>query len=242
MIRIAIIDDNEIQCEELERDIQDNSRQLHIKMDFDTFYNAESFCDKLNQGEKYQIVFLDIELPDNSGVYVSKFLRNQIHDNAAQIVFISAKKEYAMELFQARPFDFLVKPISSQQIYACLKKYLELFQTTEYLRCKIGKTFYNIPYNSILYIESQNRVILIHTHDELYKAYTKISDVLHDCPDCFIQIHKSYVINLTCIAKHSADSVTLMDGTILHISKSYQKNFQNLLLQQHNCGGEELFS
>lgn len=59
------------------------------------------------------LLFLDIEFHSESlnGVNIAQFLREQSEGQATQVVFVSSKSEYAMQLFQVRPLDFIIKPI-----------------------------------------------------------------------------------------------------------------------------------
>ena len=51
-----------------------------------------------------------------NGVEIGKYIRKKLENNVAQIVYISSKKSYAMELFENRPFDFLIKPLTEEAI------------------------------------------------------------------------------------------------------------------------------
>lgn len=70
--------------------------------------------------EKINILFLDIELPGKDGVMVGKYIREVLEDENIFLVYISSKENYALQLFQNRPFDFLVKPIEQAKIYHVL--------------------------------------------------------------------------------------------------------------------------
>ena len=60
--------------------------------------------------------FLDIQLPDDSGIEIGRFLRKCSTNTNLQIIFISGNPGYAMELFKIRPMDFLIKPFSEKEV------------------------------------------------------------------------------------------------------------------------------
>lgn len=62
------------------------------------------------------MIFLDIMMPVKSGVEVGKIIRNDLKDNITQIVFISSENKYAMDLFEIRPMNFLIKPFDENDI------------------------------------------------------------------------------------------------------------------------------
>lgn len=73
-----------------------------MKQQVDVYYDGESFCRALDNGDGYHLVFLDIELAEMNGVGVGHYIRERKNNNRMQIVFISGKRDYAMELFEIR--------------------------------------------------------------------------------------------------------------------------------------------
>ena len=108
MIRIAIIDDDNTLCNVVEQYILSSCSDLQLKQCIDVYYTGESFCHALDNGECYHLLFLDIELAEVNGIKVGNFIREKLKNNRMQIVFISAKRDYAMKLFEFRPMNFLV--------------------------------------------------------------------------------------------------------------------------------------
>ncbi len=241
MIRIAIIDDDNTLCNVVEQYILSSCSDLQLKQCIDVYYTGESFCQALDNGECYHLLFLDIELAELNGIKVGDFIREKLKNNRMQIVFISAKRDYAMKLFEFRPMNFLVKSITKSMIYSCLQKYLELYPQTDYFSCKISKIHHNILYNTILYFESDNKIIKIHTLDSVLEYYAKLSDIEKCLPSFFIRIHKSFIINQRYIHQHCVDNVIMTDHSVLSISRKYQKSFRDKLMNLHCDGGEELF-
>lgn len=241
MLKFAIVDDNAVLCNELEQYIQTASMSLHIESSCDVYYDGESFCRALEDGEDYHLLFLDIELVQMNGIGVGTHIREYLKNNKMQIIFISAKQDYAMELFQIRPLNFLLKPISPKTIKNCLAKYLELYPKVDYFHCKIGKITHNLAYDSIIYFESCNKIVRIHTTETIFDYYAKLSDIETSLPGSFVRIHKSFIINPKYIIRQGTDNVTMSNNSVLAISRQYQKPFRELLMSTHSEGGEELF-
>ena len=72
------------------------------------------------------MLFLDIELPKMNGVAVGQYIRETLKNETIQIAYISSKQEYAMELFEMRPINFLVKPLYEKKIENVIDKFLQL--------------------------------------------------------------------------------------------------------------------
>ena len=116
MYRIGICDDDKELCSGLEEQIYFIASELSIKADVAVWYSGESVLNDLHKGAQLDLIFLDIELVQADGILVGKFIRNEMEDIHTHIVYISSKQTYAMQLFKIQPLDFLVKPISSEQI------------------------------------------------------------------------------------------------------------------------------
>ena len=122
MYRFAICDDEIDTCNQLEGYITSYLDTHYIKGDIDVFYSGEKLCQYLLSDNNFNIIFLDIELPKINGVKVGQYVRNHLEDEITDIVYISSKTSYAMELFGNRPLDFLVKPLT----YGKIEKVLDI--------------------------------------------------------------------------------------------------------------------
>lgn len=241
MIKIAVIDDDKIIGYEFEKFLKSSCDKLQIKSDIDIYYTGERFCDALKSGETYHLIFLDIELYSLNGVYIGKYIREEMRNNQMQIIFVSAKQDYAMQLFQIRPMDFIIKPVSEETIFNCVKKYSTLFSCKDYFQFKTGKLNHQISYDSIIFFESKNRIVKIHTTNDIMECYAKLSDIELNLPDFFKRIHNSFIVNQNYIIQHSINEVVMVDKTILSISRHYKKQFNEYMMHLNCKGGEDFF-
>jgi DNA-binding LytR/AlgR family response regulator len=224
IIRIAVCDDEIDICTQLENMLIDIFKNKDIKFDIEIFTSGESLCKELNR-QSYDIIFLDIELPKVSGIGVGKYIRETLKNEVVQIVYISAKEGYAMELFEFRPMNFLIKPLTESQVMKVVDKYLIITKHDNHMfEYKKSTQYYKVPISEILYFESQHRKIIIHMkegNDEFYGSMERIYSMVKDHK--FLFIHKSIVINYNCIKKLSYEEVIMIDDTILPISQSRRK-------------------
>ena len=107
----------------------------------------------------FRFDFLDIELNKLNGVELGVKIRSEFRNEDTQIVYISAKESYAMKLFQIRPLNFLVKPISVNKICFVVKKALELNNKSEFFKFKVGSHLHKRKVKDILYFEGQGRQV-----------------------------------------------------------------------------------
>ena len=178
-----------------------------------------------------QILFLDIELPGDNGVYAGKYIRETLHNDRMNIVFISHKTSYAMELFQIHPYDFLIKPIDDNVLYDTMTKILQLedVQKKEF-RYTYNKTGYSIPYGEIMLFSSRNKTITICKTDGVSVSYYgKLSDIVSNLPFQFVCISKSYIVNIKCIKSWKSDAVLLKNGMEISIAQSKRTAFKQAI-------------
>lgn len=178
MFRIAICDDELMICSQIEDIILKISNEISEKIEVEVFYSGEELCEYMLNQSNFDLIFLDIELKLLNGVQVGRKIREEMKNDIVQIVYISGKQGYAMDLFEIRPMNFLVKPLSKEKITQVVKKFIELSRRgNQYFQFNIGKTLYKIPLKDILYFESEMKKIKVITKDSIKECYGKLSDV-----------------------------------------------------------------
>lgn len=231
MFKVAVCDDDVILCEKLEKELE--LLQTEEKLEIEIFYSAEKLIERMKSQERFDLIYLDIEFEDIDGVTAGKVIRNQLGDERVQIVYISARQDYAMELFESRPMNFLVKPISVQKIKETLRKAKKLLgeEKNYYFEYKTRLEMFRIPYSEIYFFESSNRKVLIHSKQERKEIYMKLSDIEKNLPMNFVRVHQSYLINTIYVKRWKADEIIMTDGSILAISSPYKKCVKEYIIQ-----------
>lgn len=91
MFKIAICDDNEVVCSEIENILEEFFATESIHYEIDSFQSGEELFRELENNEKFDLIYLDIELAAINGVVVGRYIREVMLDDYTQIAFISAK-------------------------------------------------------------------------------------------------------------------------------------------------------
>ena len=230
--KVAICDDEIVTCENLERQIQKAINNHSLRAEIDVFYSGEALIKHMTEGAMYHFVFLDIELYELSGVEVSRYIRERIKDVMCQIVFISSKTSYAMELFRFQPLDFLIKPISETELEEDIIRGLKIIGiVTDSFDCISGKTVIRTPISKILYFESDGRKIKLVTSDDEIVFYDRMSRIMEKLPPAFIRTHKSFIVNINAIRQCRYDCVILYDDIVIPISRSYRNDVRDKLVK-----------
>lgn len=237
MLKIAICDDVNEVCAQAERILYKLCQRNGLKSDIDVLYSGIELKQQLDSGEFYDVIFLDIEMKGLSGIDISKYLREQMNNDATQIVFISGTKDYAINLFDYDPILFLIKPLDESNIErAFLKLIKKLNLHAEAFEYKVGHYTYKVAKKDICFLKSNGRMIQIHYYmkeektDEFYGAIEKIKDTLRE-QDGFLQINKGCIINLLHIKEYSYDSVVMNTGHVLSIAQPRRKHVREVQLK-----------
>lgn len=232
MYRIGICDDDRELCAGLEEQICQIAKELHIKADVEVWYSGESILRDLGNGGQMDLLFLDIELVQKDGIAVGAFIRGEMDDMQTHIVYISSRQNYAMQLFKIQPLDFLVKPLSEEQIRDVLVRSLRqnrrLKNCFEYQK---GGAVFRIPVKDIAYFMSMDKKIRLVTKDGEEEFYGKLKSIMEELPADFMMIHQSYIVNPLYVSEYSYECIRMSDGAVLGISRPYRKEIRSKIKQ-----------
>jgi DNA-binding LytR/AlgR family response regulator len=232
MYRVGICDDDKILCSLLEKQIQALSADIAVGFETEVWYSGESLERDLKKGLGLDILFLDIELLQKNGIETGAFIRDEMGDTDTHIVYISSKQGYAMELFKIQPLEFLIKPISAARLKEVLIRSMKRKKGAEScFEYRKGSQFIRIPVKEILYFMSMDKKVLIIKNAGQEEFYGKLKNVMEQLPAGFLMIHQSYVIHQEYVSEYSYESIKMMNGDLLSVSKPYRKEVRAKIKQ-----------
>lgn len=238
MLRIAICDDETGTCSEIENRILDFARHNALQIETEVFYSGETFYRSVQEDCPFDLVFLDIQLVRLDGVQVGRQIREQLGNEKISIIYISSKETYAMSLFQVRPLDFLIKPVTEEKVAAALEKFIRLKKADKIeFYFHAGKSLYRFYLEEIRYFACCGKKIQIYTDSGQKEFYGAMREVWRQVEGKgFWVIHKSYIVNGSFISVYHYDSVEMTDGTLLPISQKYRKAMKESLTEKYRKG------
>ena len=230
MYKIGICDDDKILCSVLEEQIYEISKKIEIKADVEVWYSGESIQNDLKKGIELDLLFLDIELVQKNGIAVGNFIRNEMENMQTHIVYISSKESYAMQLFKVQPLDFLIKPISNENIREVLIRSVKQKSSADtYFEYQKENSVFRVPIRNIAYFMSMVK------KDGKEEFYGKLKNIAEILPADFMMIHQSYIINQAYVSEYSYEMVKMVDGENLNISKPYRKETRSKIIQHQKA-------
>lgn len=219
--RIGICDDEQLTCSELENYINEIFECKDDEAEIYVWNSGEALKKDISNGVKIDILFLDIELLDSNGIELGKYIRNYMKNMSMNIVYISSMTEYAMELFKIHPYDFVVKPFDKNEIENLIDEMCGYYKqdNKHFKYCVYGKTNM-VMMRDIKYFESRGRHIIINLVDNQSIQYVgQLKNEIKKLPLNFVEIGKSYIINLKHMRECHVSYVVMDDGKELGISR-----------------------
>lgn len=224
MLKVAIVDDDKTVCDQIHRILLEYDFRYEVDFEIDEYVSCEELYSNLKRAEFYNLIFLDIEFPDMNGIELSRKVRQVLRDLRTQIIFVSAKQTYAMNLFSVQPFDFIIKPINRNKIFESVTRFIDYhIETNKFFTYTFKNIKHKIAVNLIIYIRSEGKKLLLHTLDEDILIYQKFSDAIKsELKNQFVVVRRGVAVNVNHILMSDFNSITLSDKTVFYISRRQQ--------------------
>jgi DNA-binding LytR/AlgR family response regulator len=210
---------------------------LNLLGDFNSPLKA---IDLIKSG-KVDLLFLDIQMPDITGLEFIKTL-----DNPPNVIITTAYKEFAVDGYELNVVDYILKPFSFERFLKATNKVLEKMENeanpiqrtytnqTEtslhdhYLIIRADRKHYKVNYEDLVYIEGQKAYVTFHTKNKKITALASLKDLDEKLPENdFTRIHKSYIVSVKHIESLEGNILEI-NGLHLPVGKSYKVNVEKL--------------
>lgn len=209
-MKIAICDDS---LEDRLR-IKNLCHKAHLidNVEYKLFDSGKTLLETIKSGEKFDIVFLDIDMPEINGIETGKIL-NRISPLAI-IIFITSYPEYAVESYDCQAFHYFLKPFDDTRFFTVFERALNrLGIIHQYHVIKRHGLPIKILISDIYYIEYSRKHVIYHMKNESIEVVDNLSNVYDQLsPYGFIQIHQGYIVNMDKISKLTKDTVILQNS------------------------------
>ena len=237
MLKIAICDDDLRFAGSLETLVMTESRKLGIRVETEVFADGKTLVEHIRTGERYGLIFLDIEMEQVDGISAARLIRET--DRSVMSIYISGYDSYLKELFEVEPFRFLSKPLDKELFCRYYKEACQRIGETEvFYQFTFNKEIRKVPLKDVVYFESRNRVVYIFLSDGhseyFYRKLNGVEKELADSRRYFMRIHQSFLVNYDYIKKMNFFNVTVYigdDEMELKISEDRQKEVRRKLCE-----------
>lgn len=229
---VAVCDDEQTQIDILKNNLIKYSIDTDIEFYIDEYISGELLIKKYKSVKSpYDIIFLDMEMPDIKGLDVAAVIR-ELPDRNVSIAFVTSYPEYMQDSFDVQASQYIIKPV----VYEQLAKKLDII-----LKC-INASYTNIKVISekngerVLYLDDvicieteKSSKLLVTTISETFLITAKLSDLAKELSDKdFISVHRTCLANMKYFRKFNSDSLEFTSGKIVNLSRRRQPEVKEL--------------
>lgn len=219
-IKIGILEDEDANQLLLRQTLDNWAAVNDCTLDFSCYSSAEELEKEMKLPD-FDVMFLDIQLTGKTGLDAAHTLRER--QFKGDLIFLTAFHEYALEGYSVHPMNFLLKPVSLDKVTPCMNDIKKKLSNDMYFY-RTKSTIQNIPYMDILCFESSMHYVSIITADQSYQQYTSLNALVQFLPGDFVRCHRTTIVNLYHIMKIDGMEITLSNGKVVNISRSYYED------------------
>ncbi len=230
MFHIVICDDEEAFITELQTFLYRYSAEKNLEMRVSSFQDGQELTEHYPMDT--DLIFLDIQMDRMNGLQAADKIRKK--DENVSIIFLTSLAQYAIEGYQYNAANYVIKPIKYVRLKSEMDKWLAQNKKKEraciLVENDTGK--YKVFLNSLSYIETFNRNLMLHTGSENIISYRKMKDMESELDGySFVRCHAGYLVNLFFVKRIEKLEIELINGERIPISQQKRKLFMEKLAQ-----------
>lgn len=236
MIRMAFCDDDVSALDELsvflDRYCRERKRSREII--HTVFRSPVDMMVKIEQGARFDILFLDILMPGQNGIETAAEIRS--YDRNIKIIFLTSSAEFAVSSYTVEAYSYLLKPLRWETFLQVMDSALEKYETEResrlILHCKNGITslnpgrleFCEVIHHTLLFHLSSGKVLeSTGSLDELSRRLGRYG--------CFLRPHRSYLVNLGHVQSISYRAITMFSSAQIPVPRGKYGEIKDAFLE-----------
>lgn len=230
-MKTAIIEDDEIHADLLEKYLFEWSMAKNITLEINRYPDAESFLFEFEPGLGFDVLFIDIQMQEMNGMEMAKTVRKK--DSTVNIIFTTGITGYMEEGYEVEAIHYLVKPVNKNKIYMCMDKILNRKKETGYILVHSKDEIHKIIISQVNYIEARGHgcIIEIFSIENGIKntRFLEVSESISELEaivktENFTRCHRSYLCAIPNIHHIGKTDITFDTGSHIPVSRRLHKD------------------
>ncbi|MDG0873004.1 LytTR family transcriptional regulator DNA-binding domain-containing protein [Paenibacillus thiaminolyticus] len=248
MLKAFVVDDEPLARDELIYLLR-RTRQVEVVGEADTLEDALAGV----AAAQPDVVFLDIELQEESGLDIAGRLREL--EAPPDVVFATAYDEFALKAFELNAADYILKPFDEQRVQQTIRKLLRLHERDSYppsapsavragmaererqerLAITVDERIIVLHVGDIVYLGFEEGKTVIATSERKYKVGESLTQLERKLNHpSIVRVHRAFLVHLDRIVEiqpwfHSTFHLQMQDGSRIPVSRTYMKELKQLL-------------
>lgn len=226
MLRIAICDDEKIIIDELSAMISKILKKNGYEAELTIFLNGEVILEK---AEKFDVVFMDIEMPDKDGLQLGQELKER--NSQYKIIMATGMVERFKEAFHIRAHRFVTKPFDKEEVEEALISAIGEEDRNNYIEAYYQRNQYNILQEEIQYLEAYSGYTEFEVDGKRFRkeiSLVKLENMLSDI--LFVRVDRKYIVNLRYVQSYMNDKFVIGEKPF-SISRRNRKDFERKYIE-----------
>lgn len=222
--KIGICDDEFYQIKVNELFIKEIANRNKVDIECHGFQTGKQLRDFM-ESQSLDVVLLDIELKEESGIDIAKWISNRCPQVA--IIFVTGHREFAEEAFEVNAVGYLVKPYDINRMENTVKKIIKCLEQDEEdynIVITDGNIKKKIDRRQIMYIERCSTKSVIKTEQNDYSVYESITSLYERIGEQFIRLNQGIIVNSGLITEIKGNVACLSNGLRVRIGRIYRKD------------------
>lgn len=234
MTKIAICDDSSEELEMLYSLLNLYRSEKLPNLQIQTFHSGFSLLDALECGERFDVILLDIIMPGENGMNIARKIRK--NNSEIKIIFLTSSPEYAVESYEVKADNYLLKPVPKEKFFSAIDNCLETLdekQDSGFIIHTGANGYTRILYCKLMYGEAMRKSVNLHLTDHTVissvMTFTELTNILDASPD-FIKPHRSYIVNMHHIKNVTKTEIIMTNGDLIPIPKNHYTEVSKIFL------------
>ena len=217
-MKVAILDDEKIYLDLIRQEVGRVFPNIEC---IRQYADSEGLLYDLAEGIRYDIYFLDVELPGVDGMTAAREIRKQ--DTDANIIFITAFAKYAAESYDVRAYQYILKSQISEKLPKVLRHIAEEMQVSavEYYLEENSTRYDRISFRDIMYIYNEKKYAIFATQQGDFRQRLTVSKIWEQLEHKhFVWVDRGVIVNIKKVQRVMKNELVLENGIVIKISRS----------------------
>lgn len=218
-MKIAVCDDEKVFIEKIYRCLWEQN-----DCSVECFDSPLTVLQKYREGERYDVLLLDILMEPLNGIELAKKIRE--YDKKIIIVFLTVTLEYAPAGYEVNAFRYLLKPVAEEKIVSTIKEIREKIRASYTIQVRTPECSMIVHAEELHYVEADNKESILYYMDDAITVRRSLSEMEELLPTrLFFRVHRKYVVNLSRVREFDDRKLTLDCGITLPLSRRRSAEF-----------------